>query len=73
MGKRSAIVLRHIKTGLYYDKMDGLNKDLWQARRFVNVEQLAVWLKISIYRPEDPDEYEPVEVELTIQEVVKNG
>lgn len=71
MEKRRAIVLRHKRTGLYYDKMNGHGKELWQARRFINEEQLAAWLEVSIYRPEDPDEYEPVEVELTIQEVTK--
>lgn len=71
MEKRTALVLRHKRTGLFYDKMNGHNKELWQARRFMNEEQLAVWSEVSIYRPEDPDEYEPVEVELTIQEVAK--
>lgn len=71
MEKRSAIVLRHKKTGLYYDKMNGHGKELWQARRFINKEQLAAFSEVSIYRPANPDEYEPVEVELTIQEVMK--
>ncbi|CAM4100770.1 hypothetical protein L1N85_10875 [Paenibacillus alkaliterrae] len=71
MEKRTALVLRHKKTGLYYDKMNGHGKELWQARRFMNEEQLAVWSEASIYRPDDPDEYEPVVVEMSIQEVMK--
>jgi hypothetical protein len=71
MEKQNAIVLRHKKTGLYYDRMDGHGKELWQARRFMNEEQLSIWLAVSIYRPDDADEYEPVQVELTIQEVMK--
>jgi hypothetical protein len=66
MEKRSAIVLKHKHTGLYYDKMAEHSKNLWTAWRFPDYDYLEIWLETHSYAPEHPGEYEPVEIELTI-------
>lgn len=73
MEKRDSLILRHKKTGLFLDRMNNLSKELWQARRFVNEEQLDVFINVSIYSPENPEDYEPVKVKLTIQEVEEDA
>ncbi|WP_181438670.1 hypothetical protein [Paenibacillus sambharensis] len=45
---------------------------LWQAWRWYSEEQLEIWLQVSIYAPEQPDDYEPVTAILTIDTEVAN-
>jgi hypothetical protein len=66
MEKRSAIILRHIPTGLYYSTNTEHTANLWKAWRFYEVEYLNMWLEVANHRPKHPEEYEPVTVTQTI-------
>lgn len=65
MEKRSNIVLRHKKTGLYFDRLAEHSSKLWMAWRFPDQDYLAIWLETHGYAP-NPDEYEPIEIVMTI-------
>lgn len=60
-------VLRHKETGLYLNYMTKHSPDLWPAWRFLSKEQAEVWLRVAEHAPKFPDQYEPVEVEMTIK------
>lgn len=65
MEKRSGIVLRHKKTGLYFNKHAEHGKELWQAWRFPDLGYLQIWFDAHSYAPNQGD-YEPIEIEQTI-------
>ncbi|WP_308636145.1 hypothetical protein [Paenibacillus silvisoli] len=67
MEKRTCIVLRHKATGLYFDRMADHSSKLWGAWRFPDAEYLQIWLDTHSYAPEQPGDYEPVEVEMVIK------
>lgn len=67
MEKRSNIVLRHKQSGLFFDRMAEHSSKLWTAWRFPDQAYLAIWLETHSYAPEQPDEYEPIEIEMTIK------
>jgi hypothetical protein len=73
MEKRSNLVLRHKQSGLFFDRMADHSSKLWMAWRFPDAEYLQVWFETHGYAP-DPNEYEPIEIELTIaiKEVMRN-
>lgn len=54
-----------------------LSHDEWDARRFLNAEQIAEFMLNSPYRPElwglDPERFEIVQFEMTIREVNENA
>jgi hypothetical protein len=74
MEKRSNIVLRHKTTGLYFGRMGDRTNKLWLAWRFPDPQYLEVWLDTHSYAPDSPDDYEPVEIMMTIEikEIVLN-
>jgi hypothetical protein len=43
------------------------SKNLWTAWRFPDYDYLQIWFDTHSYAPEFPEDYEPVEVEMTIQ------
>lgn len=59
-------VLRH-ESGLFLswspDSMP-LTTKLSQARRFIHTEDIIVFLENSYYAPENPDEFEIVDIEI---------
>lgn len=66
MEKRSHIILRHKESGLFYSYMADHTTKLWSAWRFDDAEYLAIWLENHSYAPENPGDYEQLEVVSTI-------
>lgn len=60
-------VLKHKRTGLYFGTTE-LTRNLFHAWRFTD-EKMEVWLKNSLYAPQDIEEYEVIDVQMMIQEV----
>lgn len=67
MEKRSNIVLRDKKSGLYFGRMGDRTTKLWLAWRFPDAQYLEVWLDAHSYAPDNPDDFEPIEIEMTIK------
>lgn len=61
-------VLKNTRTGMYWGNNTPVKK-LFEARRFVDQDQIDAYLRVSIYAPDKPEEYEPVQVQQTIREV----
>lgn len=75
MQVKSGYLLRHVGYEMYLSRMaNGLTKDLFAAIRFTIKEDAEQWMN-GIYAPEDKEDFEIVEVEITIQvkEVMTNG
>ena len=45
-----------------------LTPKLSQARRFLNIEELRIFLESSPYAPDKPEEYEIVSIKITYEE-----
>lgn len=74
MDTRSAIVLRHKPTGLYFSKMADHTKSLWGAWRFRDEQELETFFKVHSYAPDHPEQYESVAIRLSIElESEKHG
>jgi len=65
-------VLKHKQTGLYWSKMADHTTKLRQAKRFYDADEANVYMEVSHYKPDRPDEYELQEVELTMKEREKD-
>lgn len=61
-------VLKHKHTGLYWSKMADHTTKLRQAKRFYDADEANIYMEVSNYRPDRPDEYELKEIELTMKE-----
>lgn len=68
MEQKTRFVLKHRTTGQYWGSAEPVRK-LWEARRFLNEEQAECFLEVSYYRPDEPELYKIIPVELGIQEV----
>lgn len=68
MLRKKRLVLRHKRTGYYFSGSElEPTKDIWQARRFYDMEYLVMYLEVANFAPRNPEEYDVLEVELTIQ------
>lgn len=69
------LILKH-QTGTYLswsaDNQPNTPK-LKQARRFYNLEEMLIFLQTSSYAPENPGEYEIVNMKVTYEEVTEDG
>lgn len=68
-------VLKHIDTGGYISVSPDhqpLTMNLRQARRFLDTEQISVFLELSPYRPDKPEDFEIVMIEIEYREVLSN-
>lgn len=68
MESSRTFVLEHKETGLYISHAPESyhTKSLKQARKFINQEQIDAFMKVSNYRPDNSDDYEPVPIITTI-------
>lgn len=69
MESKNRLVLKHKKTGLYYGNNAALTKELWSAWRFYDMEYIIAWLSVANFAPKDPENYDIIQVEVTIEEV----
>jgi len=64
------LALLHIETGLYLswssDNFPHTSK-VSQARRFSKIDEVSVFLSNSLYRPDNPEEYEIVTLKITYE------
>ncbi|MEF3306642.1 hypothetical protein [Paenibacillus sp. GYB003] len=68
METKTRLALQHIETGLFLSwSSDSMphTKKLAQARRFGSREELSTFLEVSPYKPDDPESYEIIEIEIT--------
>ncbi|WNQ11246.1 hypothetical protein MJA45_27210 [Paenibacillus aurantius] len=72
METRQGWVLKHKETGWYWSRMAVPSRRLFEAMRFQDEEQAAVWLEASIYAPPEPEAFELVPVRMTIEEVAES-
>ena len=72
MESKIRYILKH-NSGLYFSPeatdTRGLTRYLFAAKRFLNEEQVNVYLRESRYRPDNPEEFRLVQVKQTIEEV----
>ncbi|MVP00384.1 hypothetical protein [Paenibacillus lutrae] len=68
MRSKTRCVIQRKGTDAYLNRRgDGLTGDLFAAIRFPSLEECSEWLLNCIYAPEDTENYECVEVEISIQ------
>lgn len=68
MQTKSGYLLRHVGYEMYLNRMaNGLTKDLFSAIRFPIKEDAEQWMN-GIYAPENKEDYEIAEVEISIRE-----
>lgn len=68
MESKRRLVLKHT-SGLYWSMTAERTKRLFDAKRFVDEATARLWLDVSIYAPEQPEEYTLVEIIQTVEEV----
>jgi len=66
MESKTKLVLRHKSTGLYFSYMADHTKELFHSWRFIDEHYLNLWFQTHSYAP-DPNEYEVLQVRLTIE------
>lgn len=68
METKTRLALQHIETGLFLswspDNYPHTRK-IDQARRFYNTDELSLFLEHSPYKPDEPEAYEIIEIEIT--------
>lgn len=76
MEVKKRLALKHIDNGKYLSwSIDNfpLTHKLTQARRFIDTEQLRVFLETSPYKPDDPGEFEIVTIKISYEEEISNA
>lgn len=76
MESKIRLVLKHTESGMYLswspDNYPHTHK-VSQARRFSKVEDITTFIQHSTYKPDNPEEYEIVEIQINYREVVNHA
>lgn len=75
METKTRYVLKH-ESGRYLSWSPDefpLTKKLSRARRFHSTEDIGLFLRVSDYAPDKPEEYEIQAIKITYEEVNENG
>lgn len=75
METSNSLVLQHKETKLFisYAPDSYHTKNLKQARRFKDTEQLVAFMTVSCYAPDEPDDYEAVAIKITYELEVESS
>lgn len=71
MDVKRRYALKHIDSGKYISWSPDnfpLTHKLSQARRFLNTEEMSIFLEHSPYKPDKPEEYEVITIKITYEE-----
>jgi hypothetical protein len=73
MESKIRYVLKHRETGLYYSRIAQVTGKLFDAWRFYSEDEAKVWMEVSHYKPDHPEEYSLIAVRQMIEEVELHG